>query len=266
MLNENYCNASEILKIGSKVKAGYSVELMDCEVISFYGNMVTLKCIEPGKQKTFHLFANKIGEGIYTPDSKIPKEDESYNEDLFVDMFIEACHPNGEWYVGKVLEKYGKFVKVQMGAKGWSPIWVGSNQYFKSLKVEKEIKMMDYRHRQVGLLTKEGILKNQKDLVIGRVYSNGKVYDGKGDMAGTISQDGSIQKSNVVIYKTNLQFNNGIEYLDKENNPVCIIRIKSNSLYQPNRPDIVNLFFEADQLKGNMRVCGALYLLFKDKF
>lgn len=266
LLSGNFCKAAEILKIGAKVKAGYSTEKMDCEVLSFYGNIVTLKSTESGKQKVFHIFSDKIGDGIFTPDSKIPKEDEVDNDDLFIDMFVEACHPNGEWYVGKVLDKYGKFVKVQMGPKGWSPIWVNKNQYFKYLKVEKEVKFMDFRHRQVGILTKEGILKNQKDVIIGRVYSNGKVYDGKGEIIGAINQDGSIEKNNTVIYKANIQFNNGLEYLDKENKPICVIRIKSNSLYQPNRPDIVNLFFEAEQLKGNMRVCGALFLLLKDKF
>ena len=258
--------ASEILKIGSKVKTGYSNEISECEVQAFYGNMVTFKSLEAGKQRIFHVLAEKIGEGYFTPNSKIPKEDETLHADLFVDMMIEAKHPNGEWYVGKVLEKYGKFVKVQLGQKNWAPVWVENEQFFKSLKVDKEIKFMDYCHRQVGLLSKDGVLTNNGKSVIGRVYSNGKVYDGSGVVIGNINQDGSIEKNNVTIFKTNFQFNNGLLYLDKENKPLFIIRIKSNSLYQYDRPDIVSLFFESNQLEGSMRVCAGLFLLLKDKF
>ena len=116
----NIIFAGEILKIGSKVKAGYSKDVYDCEVISIYGNMVTLKSTEANKQKIFHIFTEKIGEGYFTSDSKIPKGDENFNDDVLLDMMVEACHPNGEWYVGKVVEKYGKFLRIQMGSKEWS--------------------------------------------------------------------------------------------------------------------------------------------------
>lgn len=262
----NIISALEVLKIGAKVKAGYSKEKMDCEVIAIYGNLVTLKSIDQGKQKIFHIFSENIDEKYFTVDSKIPKEDEKIHDSLFVDMMVEASHPNGEWYVGKIVEKYGKFIKVKMGLVEWAPIWVGENQFCHSLKVEKEIKFLDYRQRQIGILDKDGTLKNRKNEVIGRVYSNGKVFNGEGEMVGTINQDGSVLTTNGITYKTNIQFNNGLEYRDNENRPIFEIRIKSRSIYQPNRPDIVNAFFEQDQLKGNMRVCAGLFLLFKNKF
>jgi hypothetical protein len=262
----SYSFAGEILKIGSKIKAGYSKTSLDCEVVSFYGNMITLKSSDSGKNKIFYMLAENLGEGIFTPEAKFPKEDETLNEDIFVDSFVEACHPNSEWYVGKVIAKYGKFLKVQLGAKDWSPVWVDENHIFKSLKVEKEVKFMDYRHRQIAILDKEGVLKNMKDVAIGRVYSNGKVYGGNGEQVGSINQDGTIEKNRAVIFKSNIQCNNGLAFLDVENKPKFIIRIRSSSLYMYDRPDIVSLFFEADQLKGNMRVCAGLYILLKDKF
>lgn len=260
------CQAGEILKIGDKVKAGYSKDVMDCEVVTIYGSMVTLKNNDSTDKRLFHVHVNQIAGDYVITNPQISKEDELLNEDLFVDSVVEACHPNGEWYIGKVLEKYGKFLKVQIGKKDWAPVWVNNKQYNKTLKVGKEICFMDYRHRQVAVLTQEGILKNQKDVAIGRVYSNGKVYDSGGDIVATILPDGSIEKNSKVIFKTNIQFNNGVEYCDKDNNPIFNIRVKSSSIYLPSRPDIVSVFFAEGQLKGNMRVCAGLFLLFKEKF
>lgn len=261
----NYTIAGELLKIGSKVKAGYSKDIFDCEVISIYGNLVTLKSVDKNSSKVFHLFADKIGEGYTTSEAKIPLADEKFNEDVLLDAIVEGCHPNGEWYVGVVVEKYGSFLKLQMGSKDWAPVWVSSDQYNKSMLLTKEIKFMDYRHRLIATLGKDGSLKNHKGNSIARIYSNGKVYDNNGETIAKISPDGSIEKSGKVLFKTNIQFNNGLEYLDTENKPLYVIRVKSSSLYLPNRPDVVCLFFEDDQLKGNLRVCGGLFLLFKDK-
>lgn len=257
--------AGEQLKIGSKVKAGYSKEIFECEVISIYGNLVTLKTIDKNNSKVFHLFADKIGEGYSTAESKIPLADEKFNDDVLLDALVEGCHPNGEWYVGVVVEKYGSFLKLQMGSKEWAPVWVSSDQYNKSMLLTKEIKFMDYRHRQVGTLGKDGTLKNQNGNAIARIYSNGKIYDNNGESIAKINSDGSIEKSSKVLFKTNIQFSNGLEYLDTKNKPIYVIRVKSSSLYLPNRPDVVCVFFEDDQLKGNLRVCGGLFLLFKDK-
>jgi hypothetical protein len=256
--------AGEVLKIGDNVQASYSKEKLPCTVTGFYGNLVSLKCTD-NKIKIFHVNLSQIS-GDYLPlPSQAPKEDDVLNADIFIDMFVEASHPNGEWYVGKVLEKYGKFLKVKLGDKDWAPVWVSSEQYHKNLKVEKDIKFYDYRRQLIAELTKEGIFKNKKGIMVGRVYSNGKVYNGQGDIIATILPDGSIENKENIIVKTNFQFKNGLEYLNKENQPIVTIRIKSSSIYHLDRPDIVSVFFEPEQLKGNMRVCGGLFFLFKEQ-
>ncbi len=266
ILLTNLVSAAEVLKIGDKVQASYSKEKISCTVISFYGELVTLKSEEENKKRLFHVNLNQI-DGDYLPlTNPISKEDENLNSDVLIDMFVEACHPNGEWYIGKVVEKYGKFLKVKLGEKSWMPVWVNNDQYHKNLKIEKEIKFFDYRRQQIAELTNEGILKNRKNIVIGRVYSNGKVYNGQGDIIATILPDGSIKKNDTLLVKTNYQFKNGLEYLTNENKAIVTIRIKSSSIYHLDRPDIVSVFFESEQLKGNMRVCGGLFFLFKDQF
>lgn len=256
--------AGEVLKVGDKVQASYSKEKLPCIVVGIYGNLVSVKSEGANKVRLFHVNLSQIT-GDYLPlPNQFPKEDELINAEIFIDMFVEASHPNGEWYVGKVVEKYGKFLKVKLGDKDWAPVWVNSDQYHKNLKVEKDIKFFDYRRQQIGELSKEGIFKNRKGVVIGRVYSNGKVYNGQGDIIAMILPDGSIEKDESILIKTNFQFKNGLEYLSKENKPLVTIRIKSSSIYHLDRPDIVSVFFEPEQLKGNMRVCGGLFFLFKE--
>jgi len=258
-------HANALLKIGDKVQASYSKEKFACTVIGFYGELVTLKTVDENTKKLFHVPLSQI-EGNYQPLTKqISKEDEQMNSDVLIDLLVEAAHPNGEWYVGKVIEKYGKFLKVKLGEKDWAPVWVSSLQYRKNFKVDSEVVFYDYRKKQVAVITNEGILKNRKNVTLGRVYSNGKVYNAQGNIVATIQPDGSITTNDSILVKTNYQFKNGLEYLTIENKSICTIRIKSSSIYHPDRPDIVNLFFDPDQLKGNMRVCGGLFFLFKDQ-
>ncbi|PCJ55013.1 MAG: hypothetical protein COA79_21245 [Planctomycetota bacterium] len=271
LFNSIVLNA-EVLKKGSIIDAGYSEDIYESKVVGLYGKMITLKTkkfIKSGSlniQRVFNIFVSDIKGVNAVYNDKYPEQDNKDYPKLYKGVYVEALHPNGEWYVGVIIERYGHYFKISMGASGWSPVWVEAKNIVKEFKLVKDIIFKDYRKKQVGVLKKNGKLFNRKNKFIAKIYSNGKVYDPSGEYIGSINPDASIESEGSIKFKAKIKFNNGILYMDPAGKPLFVMRYIYAALYQPKKPERVDIFFNQDELKGHMRICAGLVLLLKDKF
>lgn len=257
---------ADVLQIGDKTKVGYSKELYECEVIEIYGKMIGYKTLQEKQQRIFYLMDETRERLVNSRDAKFIRSEEEVNADVSKQAFIEAQHPNGEWYVGQVVDKYGKFIKAQLGDKNWLPVWVPDTKYKKDLLLKTEIDFFDYKHSPIGHITKDGFINNRQDEVIGRVYSTGDVLDFSGVFVGKVQLDGSVVKAENLWLKSNIGFANGVDYQNEESKSLYVMRYKSANIYDAGRPDMVHVYFKPEQLKGNMRIAAAVFFLMKEKF
>lgn len=266
MLSVTGLYAQDILQVGQDKKVGYSTVEFDCEIVSFYGSLVKLKTKGEEPDREFFLMDSRLGGQAKSPQESFPLEDATTYKNLFKGAFVEAKHPNGEWYVGVVQEVYGKCVLVKLGEESWSAVWVMGPENLKAelFSLDADIELLNYKKKLVGRINKDGTIWNRKNEVIGKIYSTGKVLDQNGELVGTIKADGSIEKNNKQLYGSKHKYQNGLLYLEGDK-PILVLRYKLGSLHHFERQDIIEIFFKESQLKGNFRLCGGIFLLFKDR-